>query len=149
MRIVIQRVSHAEVTVDGEVVGATREGILALVGFGAKDTEESFPPLLEKMVNLRIFSDERGKFQFSLLDRKGELLLVPQFTLYADTSRGRRPGFDSALAPEKARNLFDQMAARAQELPLGKVATGKFGAHMKVSLLNDGPVTILLDSENP
>lgn len=148
MRIVIQRVTHAEVKVDEEVVGAISGGILALVGFGAADTESTFSALLEKMVNLRIFSDERGRFQHSLLDIKGELLLVPQFTLYADTSRGRRPGFDSALAPESARELFDKLVAKAQTLALGRVATGRFGAHMKVSLLNDGPVTILLDNEN-
>jgi len=147
MRLVVQRVSHGEVGVLNEVVGAIGSGLLALVGFGASDVESTVQPLIEKMVHLRIFSDERGRFQHSLLDLKGELLLVPQFTLYADTSRGRRPGFDGALAPEKALQLFERAVECARGFPLTKVATGKFGAHMQVSLQNDGPVTILLDSE--
>lgn len=146
MRAVLQRVSYAQVTVDKEVKGKIGKGIAALVGMGPTDEEKTIDYILDKIVNLRIFEDEEEKMNLSLHDIKGELLLVPNFTLYGDARKGRRPGFSSGAAPELAAALFQKLVEKAQKLPL-KVEAGIFQADMKVELLNDGPVTLLLDSE--
>ena len=145
MRVVLQRVKRAAVTVDGELVGAIGPGLLVLLGVKSGDTETDLEFLVNKTLGLRIFADEAGKMNLSLLDTGGELLVVSQFTLYADARKGRRPSFTDAAAPEIAEALYDKFcaAARAQGVA---VATGRFAAMMDVELVNDGPVTILIDS---
>jgi len=145
MRAVIQRVSEASVTVADQVVGRINRGLLVLLGVGRSDGQHEVALLAEKISNLRIFPDEDGRFNRSVLDISGEVLLVSQFTLYADTRRGRRPSFSEAAAPEVAGPLVDAFAAALRGRGL-KVANGVFGAHMHVHLQNDGPVTIVLDS---
>jgi D-tyrosyl-tRNA(Tyr) deacylase len=145
MRAVVQRVSQASVTVGDEVVGAIGQGLLILLGIGVGDSEAEARLLAEKTANLRIFADEEGRFNRSLLDVGGEALVVSQFTLYADTRRGRRPGFSDAAPPEIAAPLVDIFADELRRLGVA-VSTGRFGAMMRVALVNDGPVTILLDS---
>lgn len=146
MRLVIQRVSRAKVTVEGEVVGEIGKGLLVLVGVGQDDSEKDIELLAEKLVGLRIFEDEGGKMNLSLLDIKGQALLVSQFTLYADCSKGRRPSFLAAMPPEPANALFIKFCKKIEEMGVF-VATGVFGAKMEVELLNQGPVTILLETE--
>ena len=146
MRAVLQRVNYARVSVDGAVVGEIGRGILALVGFLAADTEKTMDYMLDKMVNLRVFEDEAGKMNRSVLDVGGSLLLVPNFTLYGDARHGRRPGYSAGAAPAVAEPLYQRMVEKAQGLPL-PVASGIFQADMQVALENDGPVTLLLDSE--
>lgn len=146
MRAVIQRVSHAEVRVKNEVAGSIGPGILLLLGVSVDDTEKDAEYLLEKTVNVRIFEDEEGKMNRSLLDNHGELLVVSQFTLYGDTRRGRRPSYIKAAAPDKANELYEFFVRSARE-QIKKVETGRFQAMMDVELVNDGPVTIMLDSE--
>ena len=144
MRLVIQRVTHASVTVDQEVIGKIEKGFLVLMGVGASDDEAMADKYLKKMLGLRIFEDENGKTNLSLKDVGGELLLVSQFTLYADCRHGNRPGFTQAGAPDHAEKLYEYMLARCREtVPV--VEHGKFGADMKVELCNDGPFTIILD----
>ncbi|WP_322814920.1 D-aminoacyl-tRNA deacylase [Chloroflexus sp.] len=145
MRAVIQRVREASVTVAGEVVGAIGNGLLILLGVCHTDTAEDVELLAEKIAQLRIFSDHEGKFNLSLLDVGGAALVVSQFTLYADTRKGRRPSFTAAARPEIAAPLVDTFAAtlRTRNIP---VATGVFGAMMQVALINDGPVTLVIDS---
>lgn len=145
MRAVIQRVREASVTVAGEVVGAIGNGLLILLGVCHTDTAEDAESLAEKIAQLRIFSDHEGKFNLSLLDVGGAALVVSQFTLYADTRKGRRPSFTAAARPEIAAPLVDAFAAtlRTRNIP---VATGVFGAMMQVALINDGPVTLVIDS---
>ncbi len=145
MRAVIQRVSQASVTVDEQIVGQIGQGLLVLLGIADDDTTQIAEKLAGKIINLRIFSDGEGRFNRSLIDIQGSLLLVSQFTLYADTRRGRRPSFTQAAAPELAAPLVEHVASfiRAQGL---HVQTGCFGAMMQVALINDGPVTITLDS---
>ncbi len=145
MRAVVQRVSQASVTVGDEVVGAIGQGLLILLGIGAGDSEAEARLLAEKTANLRIFADEEGRFNRSLLDIGGEALVVSQFTLYANTRRGRRPSFSDAAPPEIAAPLVDIFADELRRLGVA-VSTGRFGAIMQVALVNDGPVTILLDS---
>ncbi|ABU58306.1 MULTISPECIES: D-aminoacyl-tRNA deacylase [Roseiflexus] len=145
MRAVIQRVSEASVTVDGRVIGAIGRGLLILLGVGVGDTEAEAKLLAEKSANLRIFADDEGRFNRSLLDIGGEALVVSQFTLYADTRRGRRPSFSDAAPPEIAAPLVEAFANELQRLGIA-VGAGQFGAMMQVALVNDGPVTILLDS---
>jgi D-aminoacyl-tRNA deacylase len=145
MRIVLQRVSRAKVTVNGQIVGEIGRGILVLLGISNVDMEKDATYLLEKTVNLRIFEDADEKMNLSLLDIKGELLVVSQFTLYGDTRRGRRPSFIDAAPPEKANQLYEFFVSAARQ-QIAKVETGKFQAMMDVELVNDGPVTILLDS---
>jgi D-tyrosyl-tRNA(Tyr) deacylase len=147
MRAVMQRVSRAEVRVAGEVVGAISTGLLILLGVGQGDTPQEAVLLAEKIANLRIFSDAEGKFNLSALDVRAAFLVVSQFTLFADTRRGRRPGFTDAAPPEVAAPLVEQFMQEVRALGL-TVAGGKFGAHMDVELVNDGPVTILLDTED-
>ncbi len=147
MRIVLQRVREARVEVGGRVTGRIGEGLLALVGLAEGDTVALFPKMLEKVVALRIFPGEAGNMNRSLEETGGGLLLVSQFTLYADCRKGRRPGFSAAMAPERARGLFAAFVEAARvRYPAGSVETGEFGAMMDVHLVNDGPVTIVLDS---
>lgn len=146
MKLVIQRVSRASVTVRGSVIGQIGQGYLVLVGVGREDTKEDADRLVRKMIGLRIFSDENGKINKSLKDVDGQLLLISQFTLYADCRHGNRPGFTDAGDPEKAKELYEYMVDSCRrEIPV--VEQGEFGADMKVELVNDGPFTILLDSE--
>ena len=145
MKIVLQRVSSASVKVDHDIVGSIDHGMLLLIGFSSSDTEESILPTLEKIVKLRIFSDEEGKMNKSVLDVNGSALLVSQFTLYADTKKGNRPSFIEAARPEVAIPLYEFFIAEMKKR-LTKVETGIFGADMKVELANDGPVTILFES---
>lgn len=146
MRAVIQRVSRAKVSVDEKVVGEIGKGILILLGVSNEDSKADAIYLLEKTLNLRIFEDADDKMNLSLLETKGELLVVSQFTLYGDARKGRRPSFIKAAAPEKANQLYEFFVAEARR-QIAKVATGRFQAMMDVELVNDGPVTILLDSE--
>lgn len=146
MRFVIQRVSGASVTIDGTLQGRIDKGYLVLIGVSDTDTEEIADKMLRKMLGLRIFADENGKTNVSLKDVGGELLLVSQFTLYADCKKGNRPSFIKAGKPEHARALYEYMVSKCKE-EVGVVKTGIFGADMQVELLNDGPFTIILDSE--
>ena len=143
MQGLIQRVTQAKVEVAGEVVGEISQGILLLLGVEKQDTEQSAQKLLHKVSNYRIFTDEQGKMNLSLNDIKGELLVVSQFTLAADTKKGMRPSFSSAGTPEQANTLYEYFIAEAKKAGL-TVATGQFGADMQVSLCNDGPVTFNL-----
>ena len=145
MKIVLQRVSSASVKVADEIVGSIDHGMLLLIGFSSADTEESILSTLEKIVKLRIFSDEEGKMNKSVLDVDGSALLVSQFTLYADTKKGNRPSFIEAARPEQAIPLYEFFIAEMKKR-ISKVETGIFGADMKVELVNDGPVTILFES---
>ncbi len=146
MRAVIQRVSEASVDVDGITVGQTGGGLLVLLGIAAGDTVKDAEWLVEKIVNLRVF-ESGGKFDRSLLDVGGDLLIVSQFTLYGDCSRGRRPSFSGAMEPASAKTLFDEFVAWARKR-VHKVETGTFQASMKVRLVNDGPVTLIIDSKS-
>lgn len=146
MRAVVQRVSRASVAVDDHVTGAIEAGLLVLLGAGAGDTEADLAYLVDKIVHLRIFADEAGKMNRSVLDLGGGVLVVSQFTLYGDARRGRRPAFTDALEPVAARALYEQSLEGLRQAGVPHVAAGVFGADMKVELLNDGPVTILLDS---
>jgi D-aminoacyl-tRNA deacylase len=141
----IQRVSRAEVTVDGSAVGAIGHGVLALIGVRKGDTETEADRLVERIVGYRIFPDGEGRMNLSLKDIDGELLLLPQFTLAADTHSGMRAGFSTAAAPDEGRRLFDYLLVKARA-SLKTVASGRFGAHMQVSLVNDGPVTFWLET---
>lgn len=148
MRAVIQRVSHASVTVEGEITGEIGRGLLVLLGIGQEDGEAQVKMLADKIVQLRIFEDEAGKMNRSLLDIQGEMLVVSQFTLYADTRRGRRPSFINAAPPSLAIPLYERFKTMVSAYDI-RVASGIFGADMQVELLNDGPVTIWLDSDDP
>jgi D-tyrosyl-tRNA(Tyr) deacylase len=146
MRAVLQRVSRAEVRVKGRVVGRIGRGLLVLVGIAAGDTEEAGKSLADKIVNLRVFDDAEGRMNCSLLDAHGEILCVSQFTLYGDCRKGRRPSYDRAASPEAALPLYEAFIAALRGLGVN-VETGEFRAMMDVELVNDGPVTLLLDSE--
>lgn len=146
MRSLIQRVSRAKVTVEGEITGEIGQGILVLLGVSKTDSEKEALYLLEKTLNLRIFEDSEGKMNLSLLDIEGDLLVVSQFTLYGDARKGRRPSFIDAAAPAEANRLYEFFVAQARK-QISKVGTGRFQAMMDVELVNDGPVTILLDSD--
>jgi len=148
MRLVIQRVSEASVTIDGSVHGIIGKGFLILLGVESADTQEDVDWLVQKTVNLRIFSDEDGKMNLSLIDIAGELLVISQFTLHASTKKGNRPSFIQAARPETAIPLYESFIAGCSLAGINRVQTGIFGADMKVSLVNDGPVTILVDSRN-
>jgi D-tyrosyl-tRNA(Tyr) deacylase len=145
VRAVIQRVKEAKVEVDGEVKGIIGYGILVFLGVGKEDSEKDVDWMVEKIINLRIFEKEEGKMDLSLLDVDGDLLVVSQFTLYGDCSRGRRPSFSLAMEKEKAKDLFEKFVKKAKER-VKKVETGVFRAHMYVHLINDGPVTLILNS---
>lgn len=146
MRAVVQKVTRGEVRVDGEVVGAIGKGFVVLVGIAEDDTEEDIAYMADKLVNLRVFEDEEGKMNLSLLDVGGEMLLVSQFTLMGDVRKGRRPSFTSAKRPEEALLYFNKLVEEVRKKGV-KVETGKFQAMMKVLIENDGPVTILIDSK--
>jgi len=145
MRAVIQRVSRAGVAVEGESTGAIGEGLVVLLGIRKADTVKDAGYLVEKILGLRIFPDDEGKMNRSVMDAGGALLVISQFTLYGDCRRGRRPSFDAAAPPEEARALYEHFTRVAGERGI-RVETGVFQAHMSVELVNDGPVTILLDS---
>jgi D-tyrosyl-tRNA(Tyr) deacylase len=145
MRMLIQRVSSASVTVDGAVVGEIAGGLLLFLGIGADDTPDHAAYLLDKVLNLRIFQDPGGKMNLSITETNGGLLIISQFTLYADIRRGRRPSFDRSAPPARARELYDCFVSLARQ-KLANVQTGIFQAHMSVHIVNDGPVTIFHDS---
>ena len=145
MKALLQRVNGASVTIGGEEVGRIGSGLVVFLGVANGDTEKDVQYLIPKIANLRIFPDEAGKFDLSALDTQGELLLVSQFTLLADSRKGRRPSFVAAAPPEQAERLFDYFVEQAQATGL-KVATGRFQQYMQVEIHNDGPVTIMLDS---
>jgi len=145
MRALVQRVTAGSVAVDGEVVGAVSRGLVILVGIGQGDDEKDAKYLAEKCVHLRIFADEAGKFNRSLLEVGGEILVVAQFTLYGDASKGRRPSFEKAAPPEISLGLYNAFVAALRSFNV-RVAEGRFGAMMQVEIHNDGPVTLMLES---
>ena len=145
MRAVVQRVSSSKVTVDGEVTGEINKGLLVLLGVTHEDTSKDVDYIIDKVLNLRIFEDENEKMNLSLKDVGGELLVVSQFTLYGDCRKGRRPSFSSAARPEVATKLYEEFIEKSRKEGI-VTKTGQFGAHMIVDLTNDGPVTILLES---
>jgi len=147
VRAVVQRVLSAQVEVEGTCIARMDRGLLVLVGVGRNDEGSEVPRLARKLVGLRIFGDEAGRFDRSLLDVGGTIGLVSQFTLYGDARKGRRPSFGEAAAPEIARGIFEALVREVEALGVS-VVTGRFGAAMQVSLVNDGPVTILLDTED-
>lgn len=146
MRAVVQRVTRASVTVEGRVTGAIERGLLVLLGAGAGDGDGDLAYIVEKVAHLRIFPDDAGKMNRSVLDVGGGVLVVSQFTLYGDARQGRRPAFTGALEPVAAKALYVRSLEAFRTIGVTRVETGEFGADMKVELLNDGPVTILLDS---
>jgi D-tyrosyl-tRNA(Tyr) deacylase len=147
MEVLLQRVKNARVSVANKEVGRIGQGLVVFVGISVSDTEEDVDFLLKKIINIRIFSDDIGRFNLSILDINGELLLVSQFTLLADTKKGRRPSFSDAAPPDKAENLFNNFVNKAHSTGL-KVATGIFQQYMQVEINNDGPVTISLTSRD-
>lgn len=146
MKLVIQRVTHASVTVDNYVIGKIGKGYMVLIGVSDTDTKEIADKMLDKMIKLRIFEDENGKTNLSLADVGGELLLISQFTLYANCKKGNRPSFIEAGSPDHANALYEYIIEKCKER-VDIVEQGEFGAEMKVELLNDGPFTVILDSE--
>lgn len=148
MRTVIQRVSSASCTVDGEITGQIGTGFLVLLGIEDADTTDDLQWLAQKITGLRVFSDEAGLMNKSLADIDGDILLISQFTLFAQTKKGNRPSFIRAARPEKAIPLYEQMKETLHQLTGKKIATGIFGADMEIALVNDGPVTITIDSKN-
>ncbi|MDF2839738.1 MAG: D-tyrosyl-tRNA(Tyr) deacylase [Clostridia bacterium] len=146
MRAVVQRVANGSVEIDGNIVGSISKGLVVLLGVSENDTNEDAAYMSEKILNLRVFDDEEGKMNFSLLDIKGELLVVSQFTIYGDCRKGRRPNYMAAAKPEKADELYNDFVklCKAQNV---KTETGVFQADMKVNIINDGPVTLIVDSE--
>ena len=147
MRAVVQRVTNADVKIDGRVNGKIDDGLLVLLGVGNGDTEEDMKYIADKIIKLRIFSDENDKMNLSLEDVGGSMLVISQFTLYGDCSHGRRPYFGNAMEPVGANEMYEKFVAYIREQGI-HTETGKFGADMKVSLTNDGPVTIILESKN-
>lgn len=145
MRFIIQRVQHAKVEVEEKVVGHIEKGFLVLIGINNTDTKEIADKMVKKLINMRIFEDENGKTNLALHDVTGSLLLISQFTLYADCRKGNRPSFINAGAPDMANDLYEYIITCCKE-SVSKVEQGVFGADMKVSLLNDGPFTVILDS---
>lgn len=147
MRIVIQRVLESNVSVDGKTIGNIGKGILVLFGVGKEDTDKDLEYIYEKIINTRLFEDDFGKMNLSIQDVKGDILLVSQFTLYGDIRKGRRPSFSNSASGDVGETYYEKLIQKLNSSEnIGKVETGKFGADMKVSLINDGPVTLLLDS---
>ena len=144
MKLVIQRVDNAKVEVENKMVGGIKKGFLVLLGVAPEDTKETADFLVHKLVNLRVFTDENDKMNLSVKDINGELLIVSQFTLYANCKNGNRPSFEQAATPEQANELYEYFVEKCKEENIN-VQTGEFGAHMQVSLLNNGPVTIILE----
>lgn len=149
MRILLQRVERASVSVDGETVSAIGHGLCVFLGVGKRDSEDDGAFLADKLLNLRVFPDDAGRFDRSVLDTGGEILVVSQFTLYGDCRKGRRPSLTDAAVPEEADRLYRDFVDRLARAVGPRVSTGTFQAHMKVSLVNDGPVTFLIDSAAP
>jgi D-tyrosyl-tRNA(Tyr) deacylase len=149
MRVLIQRAIEASIVVDSIKVSEIGKGLLVLVGVEANDNKEDVDYVAHKLINLRIFNDDFGKMNLSVIDVKGDILIVSQFTLHALTKKGNRPSFTLAAKPEYALSLFDSLKVKLENLLEKKVQTGVFGADMKVHLINDGPVTIWIDSKNP
>jgi D-tyrosyl-tRNA(Tyr) deacylase len=147
MRVVIQRVSEAAVKIEGSIVGQIEHGLLVLLGIEHDDTQKDADYLLQKLINLRIFSDADGKMNLSVQEVNGGILVVSQFTLHAATKKGNRPSYMRAARPEQAIPLYEYFLATLQNQFSGKIQTGQFGADMKVGLVNDGPVTIIMDSK--
>lgn len=145
MRAIVQRVNHAELTVEGELIAKIGSGLVVLAGIYQDDTDRDRVYIAEKTANLRVFQDEAGKMNLSVLDVGGEVLLVPNFTVAGSTRKGRRPSFDRAMAPEKSSGEFERLASDFAALGV-RVETGVFGAHMHVAIENDGPVTLVIDS---
>ncbi len=148
MRAVIQRVTQASCTVDGNITGQINIGLLVLLGIEDADTEDDLQWLAQKICSLRIFGDENGLMNKALADVRGNILLISQFTLFAQTKKGNRPSFIRAARPGKAIPLYEKMIAKLEEVTGQKIATGIFGADMKISLINDGPVTIIMDTND-
>lgn len=147
MRAVIQRVQSSSVTVDGEVIAEIGRGFNLLLGIKEDDTEKDMDYIIQKAVNLRVFEDEEGKMNLSLLDVGGELLVVSQFTLYGDCRKGRRPSFSRSGPVDAAKQKYEQFIEKIKQQPVSRIETGEFQADMQVNIVNDGPVTLLLDSE--
>jgi len=147
MRAVVQRVKNAQVSVEGRTVGAIGQGLVVLLGVGQEDGEADADYLAEKIAGLRIFADEQDKMNLSVTDIRGEVMVISQFTLYGDVRRGKRPSFIAAAPPDRARALYEHFVQRLRSLGIRNVATGEFQTMMDVSLVNAGPVTILLDSK--
>jgi D-tyrosyl-tRNA(Tyr) deacylase len=147
MRVVLQRVSEAAVKISGECVGEIQQGFLILLGIETEDDTSDADYLIQKITQMRVFADAEGKMNLNVQDVKGELLIVSQFTLHASTKKGNRPSFIRAARPEQAIPLYDYFLHQLQMIFPSKIASGKFGADMKVSLINDGPVTIIMDSK--
>lgn len=145
MKFIIQRVDEASCTVEGKVIGSIEKGYMVLIGVAETDTKEIADKLIKKLIGLRIFSDAEGKTNLSLKDVDGQLLLISQFTLYADCKKGNRPSFVKAGNPELANSLYEYIVAECRN-QVEKVCTGSFGAHMEIALVNNGPFTIILDS---
>ncbi len=148
MRAVVQRVSEASIAIDGKPSGTMQRGIVLLLGVGQSDSEKDIDWLLSKILNLRIFEDSDGKMNQSLIDISGDLMIVSQFTLFGNMKKGNRPSFNHSAPPDIAIPLYDTFVAKAREAAPAIVLTGSFGAHMDVRLTNDGPVTLILDTEN-
>ena len=148
MRIVIQRVREASVKINDEIVGEIQQGLLVLLGIEHVDSELYADYLIQKLIHLRIFGDEEGKMNLSVSDISGDLLIVSQFTLFADTKKGNRPSFIRSAKPEQARPLYEYFLSQLKKSFSGKIENGVFGANMQVELINDGPVTIILDSKD-
>ena len=148
MKVVIQRVSEASVTIDGKVNGAIGKGLMILVGIENEDNDEDIQWLCQKIVQLRIFNDEKGVMNLSLLDVDGDILLISQFTLHASTKKGNRPSYIKAAKPDISVPIYEKMILKLTEFTNKRIQTGIFGEDMKVALVNDGPVTILIDSKN-
>lgn len=147
MRVVVQRSLHASVTIDHSLVANIEKGMVILLGIGKEDNDEDIQYLIKKIIGLRIFSDENGKMNLNVQDSGGEVIIVSQFTLFADTKKGNRPSFMDSAPPDIAIPLYQSFIATFKENFNGKVETGEFGADMKVALINDGPVTIIIDSK--
>lgn len=146
MKLVIQRVTQSNVKIDNQIVGEIGKGMMVLVGLTHADTEDTVATLANRLLKLRIFPDDHKPMNLSIGDFAGEILLISQFTLYANTKKGNRPSFVDAMEPVKAKALFNQFVAKVAELHPNKVATGRFGADMAVELINDGPTTIILEA---
>ena len=147
MKLVVQRVKNANVIIEGKKVGEIEQGFMALLGVAPTDTKEIADFLVQKLIKLRVFEDENQKMNLSIQDIDGELLIVSQFTLYADCNHGNRPSFIGAATPDKANELYEYFVEQCKKQNIKKVATGEFGADMQVSLQNDGPVTIILEKD--
>jgi D-aminoacyl-tRNA deacylase len=144
MKIVIQRTDEVKIVISGKLHSSSKKGLLLMIGIRNGDSEEMIPYFIEKIINLRIFEDSAGKMNLSVKDIGGEIAAVSQFTLYADTSRGRRPGFSEAAPPEMSEPLYNAFIAQLKKTGL-KIAEGVFGAHMEISLINNGPATFILE----